>query len=732
MTLRLGFIAMLAFVNIFNSMGEGTNTPAIIENLFAAPLPAVTNPPPQLLPMLNVRAYRIEDSTPLPLEEYGVLSNYTGKINFARLHEGLNKLQSLYRDSGFSDVAVTLPDQKFTNGIIFVQIVEPSTAAPSSLDAGITNLFLAPEPQKPTFEVRGYRIDGNTVLPPEEFGMLSNYTGQIDFARLREGLGKLQLRYRELGFTSIGVTLPKQRLTNGIVRVKIIEGRLSEIIVEGNRYFSDANVRRALPSLTTNVLLNTKWFQPELDQANANRDRQIYPVISPGPQPGTTEMELKVKDRFPLHGRIEVNDKSSPGTPLLRLDTAFQYNNLWQHENQFGVDYNFSPQAYKPPGSVNGFYDMPLVTSYSAYYRIPLGFGSSLREDLDNRPATFGFNEVTHKFDLPPATGYPDITFYASRSASATPVRYGPLSIIFTTNLLSVSSQSAQQSFTFDNNIGAKLTVPIREFAGVRSSFFAGADFKTYSAPTFGTNLTYFSLYALNDGVPALETNVSIRLPSNSRIGLQYIPLSFGWSGARPDESGAFAFSYSQSIFLSSLASARTNFEVVAGAPGAGGNYTTINAGLVREQNLFDGWSALLNANGQWASAPLINNEQFALGGTAGVRGYQEGAIYGDTGWRMLFDLRAPPVNVGYFQTATGDVPAELRCSVFMDYGQTSLIDRPTTADLTFPEWGAGFGFFLTAGQHFDARLSLAWALENSPTARAGNALAYFSVGAQF
>jgi len=733
MTLRLGVIAMLAFANIFNSLAGETNSPAVIENLFAPPLPAATNPPPQLLPELNVRAYIIEGSILLPPSEFGILSNYTGKVTFTGVREGLEKVQSIYRDNGFTDIAVTLPKQELTNGIVRIAVVDPAETVTNSVDETITNLFLVPQPKRGTFEVRGYRIDGNSVLPPAEFGMLSNYTGQIDFTQLREGLGNLQLRYRELGFATVSVTLPRQKLTNGIVRVKVVEGRLSKIIVEGNRYYSESNVRRALPSLTTNVLLNTKWFQPELDQANLNRDRQIYPVISPGSEPGTTALELKVKDRLPLHGHIEINDKSSPGTPLLRMDTALQYNNLWQHDNQLGIDYNFSPQAFKPAGTYDAFYDEPLLASYSAYYRIPFGYGSSLRESLDNQPVTFGFDEITHKFNLPSATGNPDITFYGSRSASGTPVRFGPLAVDFVNPLAEVDSQSAEQSYTFDNNMGVKLTLPLREFDNVRSSFFMGADFKTYSAPTFGTNLTYFSLYTTNGaGSSVLITNETIALPSNSRAGVQYIPLSLGWTATRPDASGVFAFSYQQSIFLGSLASSRENFQVVAGAPGAGGNYTTINAGLIREQNLFDGWSALVNMNGQWASEPLINNEQFALGGTAGVRGYQEGAIYGDTGWRMLFDLRAPALNVGYLKTATGDIPAELRCSAFMDYGQSSLIDRPTTENLTFPEWGTGVGFFLTAGEHFDARLSLAWALFNTPTARAGSAIAYFSVGAQF
>jgi hypothetical protein len=57
-------------------------------------------------------------------------------------------------------------------------------------------------------------------------------------------------------------------------------------------------------------------------------------------------------------------------------------------------------------------------------------------------------------------------------------------------------------------------------------------------------------------------------------------------------------------------------------------------------------------------------------------------------------------------------------------------------------EWGTGLGFFLTAGEHFDARLTLAWALADAPSSSnpnetlvaspAGSIQAYFSVGFQF
>jgi len=733
MRFRLGVIAMIVLAKISSGVAAETNPPAVIEDLFAAPIPAITNPPPRLLPALDVRTYRIEGYTALPPSEFAMLSNYTGQVDFGRVREGLDHLQAVYRQSGFSNVDITLPEQKFTNGLVRIHINGTRAAAESDLGADITNLFLAPESRKPTIEVRGYQLEGNTALPVEEFNLLTNYIGELDFARLREGLGKLQLRYRDLGFPTISVTLPQQKLTNGIVRVKIIEGRLSDIIVEGNRYYSTDNVRRALPSLTTNILLNTKWFQPELDRANASQDRQIYPVISPGPEPGTSDLTLKVKDQLPLHEHVEINDKSTPDTPLLRLDTAVQYGNLWQREQQIGFDYNFSPQEFKPAGDFSGFYDQPMVASYSGFYRIPLAFDQGLREGYKNLPVNFGYDEVTHKFNLPPATGNPDVIFYASRSTSDTPLNYGPLKTIFTNTLADISSQFAQRTVTENNNLGTKLTVPLREFLGVRSSLLLGVDYKSYQSQTYSTNLTYFDLYALDSfGNRVLVTNQTIHLAANNYQELYYLPLSASWTAVRPDKWGAFSFNYNQNVFLSSLASARSDFQSVAGSRSAGGNYTTIIAGLVRQQNLPGNWLAVLNANGQWASEPLISNEQMALGGTSGVRGYQEGENYGDTGWRALFDLRAPPINVGYFPTQGGDVPADLRCSWFMDVGQTFLMDRPAPADISFTQWGTGIGFFLTAGSHVSARLALAWALHDTSTTSAGSAQAYFNVGVQF
>jgi len=601
--------------------------------------------------------------------------------------------------------------------LVLTGLRQSHAAEPAGAGVGATNAS--------AFVVRSYQVEGNTVLPQKMIdGVLTNYTGpSVDVARLRKGLGELQLLYRNLGFATVSVTLPQQHLTNGVVRVKVIEGKLHAISVVGNRYFSTNNIRRALPSLRTNVLLNTRWLQPELDRANANADRQIYPVVAPGPEPGTSDLKLQVKDRLPLHWHFDIDDKATPGTPLLRMDNAIQYNNLWQLEHQVGLEYDFSPTAMKTDNYMPRFFDQPAVASYSAFYRAPLGGGQSLRELYGDLPVNFGYDQVTHQFNMPAPTGQPELILYASRSVTEIPTRYGPLKVITNTVLVDISQQTAERDLTFNDNLGLGLTIPVQEFNGFHSSFNANFDFKSYTSRTYSTNLEYVSV--LTNGTQ----NATNALPANSGLGVQYLPLSLGWSVSRADHFGSTSFTIDGHLFLSALASARKEFQAVAESKEAGGNYTTIKAGVTREQLLPSQWSLLLRAGGQWASEPIISNEQFPLGGTGGVRGYREGETYGDSGWHAQLDLRAPPINVGYFPNQHEQVPAELRPSWFMDVGQAWMLNSPGGA---LNEWGTGPGLYLTAARRFEARLTLGCALRNGQLTHAGGLNGYFSVGLQF
>jgi len=75
---------------------------------------------------------------------------------------------------------------------------------------------------------------------------------------------------------------------------------------------------------------------------------------------------------------------------------------------------------------------------------------------------------------------------------------------------------------------------------------------------------------------------------------------------------------------------------------GAGPSFFIFHPSVTREQVLFDSWSLVGKIDGQIASGPLINNEEFAGGGADSVRGYTEAERLADNGVRGSLELRTP------------------------------------------------------------------------------------------
>jgi hemolysin activation/secretion protein/AraC-like DNA-binding protein len=605
----------------------------------------------------------------------------------------------------------------------------------------------------PHFRVDKYLIEGNSILSSGEIGGIftnvpAAFGTNVTIDGILAAAGDLQAAYRERGYMTVVVGLPPQKLTNAEVTVKVTEAPLVAINInfEGGRYFSSNNVMRALPDLRTNILLNAKVFQRELDQANMSRDRQIYPVIGPGPEPGTSELTLKVKDRLPWHARLEVNnDQATPGTPQLRANFSSQYDNLWGLEHEIGLQYSFSIEQLKQGSDyVVTPLDDPLVANYSGYYRLPLGGYPSVQSQVDTHPGSFGYNEATHQFNLPPPTGRPELTFYASRAVSDTGVQHGPVGYAsppnsFTNNgvvytPISFTTNSAGENITLNEDIGGKLVVPLPQIGIVSATLSLGADFKCFQQTSYNTNENSFVLqYTDQQGqLQTIPSSIPVGQPS-TYTALNYLPLNAGLSGSVPDKLGTTFFNANVNFNVLPGFSKDGDFAKVSYATtNAHANYVTLQLGADRVQTLHKDWSVKLHADGQWADGPLIGNEQYAMGGTPGVRGYSDGEAYGDTGWRVMIEPQLPPINIGMFGNEGDEEACWLRGSVFMDYGETYLLDPPPDNSGRQKFWGVGWAATFNIGSHLDGRVSMAWPLMATAQTHSGDLHVYFGVGGQF
>ncbi len=446
-----------------------------------APAASATRPanaaPAPAFPCFEVRRYQVRgDTLPSTDSLMKILANYTGtNVSLAGIVNAASALQAEYRNQGRTNASVSIASEAITNGLVTLHVFrggvplilvsgKPYSSSPPAAVAA-ANALASPKPP-PTANVRAYEITGDTLLTTEILmAVLAKHTGtNLTMTNIIQAASDLQMEYRDRGFPTVKVSLPAQQITNGIVKIRVFQGRLSEIDVTHNRYFSSNNVMRALPSLRTNTILVGPVFQAELDRANANPDRQIRPLIDAGPVEGTSLLTLSVQDRLPLHGKIELNNQNSPGTPDLRLNTSAACQNLWQLEHSLGLQYSFSPEAYKAGDSWN-FYDKPVVANYGGFYRLPLGQFNAINDEVARSSGSFGYDEASRKFRLPAPAGRPELNFFASRSSINTGLMTLFSGNLYNTNGNSLDRKDVQRDLTTTTDLGTRLTVPLQPTA---------------------------------------------------------------------------------------------------------------------------------------------------------------------------------------------------------------------------------------------------------------------------
>lgn len=235
------------------------------------------------------------------------------------------------------------------------------------------------------FAVLEYRVLGAARLQVREVerAVYPHLGPSKSVADIEQARVALELAYRNAGFGTVFVDLPEQDVNEGVVRLRVTEGKLDRIRVSGARYFSAGQIRESLPSVSRGAVPDLPALQSELATLNrATRDRAVIPVLKAGRTPGTVDLELKVDDHLPLHGSFDVNNRYTSDTSELRAGVQLSYDNLFQARHSLSLQFQTAPK--EPDES----------RVYAATYVLPWGdSGRSLAfyaVDTDSTVAALG------------------------------------------------------------------------------------------------------------------------------------------------------------------------------------------------------------------------------------------------------------------------------------------------------------------------------------------------------
>jgi hemolysin activation/secretion protein len=241
----------------------------------------------------------------------------------------------------------------------------------SVLAAAVSAAWAADEPQsgEVRFEIARFDVSGNTLLPAGEVERaVAPFAGRDrDFGDVQRALEALEELYHARGYTVVTVQLPEQELNGGVVRLKVIQTTIGKVIVGGNKAFSEANIRRSLPTLQPGQTPNLPKVSANLKLANENPAKKIKLSLGSGEGDDQVDARVDVADETPWKVMANVDNTGTGSTGKTHVGV------LLQHANLFGADHVGTLQyttTVEHPDQ---------VAVWSAGYHIPLyGMGDSL------------------------------------------------------------------------------------------------------------------------------------------------------------------------------------------------------------------------------------------------------------------------------------------------------------------------------------------------------------------
>lgn len=351
-------------------------TPAIgPERELVAPARPIESP--VMVRRFSLDSLFFEDENELSRDEMRVvLFPWLGRnLTFLELQMAAAAMIGYLREKGHDDAQVRISQAQF----------QSRTEAAMSI-ARLTPAMIDLEPR---IMVARFDVDGVTVLPEDRIdALLAPYSDrQLSLGDLEDAADSVAQLLRDAGFGLAQAFLPPQDISDGRVRIQVLEGVLDGdsgirgvtiAQAEDSRLREDTLQRfigrdiEAFAPLNINILERNIRVTSDLPGVG-----ELSADLAPGSAPGTTQIIAEVEDSPVLSGRASADNFGSVYTGRERLNLGFSVDGPSGRGEQFYFDSTFASNsrfanlgAHTPVGSTG--------------LRLGIGF-SALAADIDVR-----------------------------------------------------------------------------------------------------------------------------------------------------------------------------------------------------------------------------------------------------------------------------------------------------------------------------------------------------------
>ena len=219
--------------------------------------------------------------------------------------------------------------------------------------------------------VENFELVGNSKLTAEQIaGVIERYAGkQLTIEEIYAVADELGGLYRSQGYRLATVTLPPQKISAGVIRLEVVEGRIDAIDFSGNQTYSSEFLREQVNQLVDGDVLSLETMEREMMLLNDLPGLSARSVIKPGSAYGSSLIDIQTTEQR-VDGYLVGNNYGREDVGEWRLEGGVGVNNPLGIGDRFNFDFmhsqsnllNFYAVGYSLPVNQHG---TRLAVSYS-------------------------------------------------------------------------------------------------------------------------------------------------------------------------------------------------------------------------------------------------------------------------------------------------------------------------------------------------------------------------------
>lgn len=192
-----------------------------------------------------------------------------------------------------------------------------------------------------SMEIKTFEINESLILTKEELNDVTRpFIGKlIDIETLNEVVNKINTLYLEKGYITAKAYLPEQKVQNGSIKINLVEGKVGDIVIEGNKWTRSSYIKGKI-SQKPDVIFDLNQLEKDIMKFNRENAVKLRASIKPGKVFGTSDIYLIADDKNPFHFTPTFDNTGRENIGVLRGGTSFTADSLLGYRDQFTMGYS--------------------------------------------------------------------------------------------------------------------------------------------------------------------------------------------------------------------------------------------------------------------------------------------------------------------------------------------------------------------------------------------------------